>query len=418
MAIVKPFRGLRPPRNVVKDIVTRPFDVQNSIEARREMGSNKKSFFRITKPEVDFRDGIDEYHPEVYIHASRTLVNFEERGWLKQDVRECYYVYAQTMKGHTQYGIVLCTHVDEYLNGSIKKHELTRPDKEDDRTKHIYTTEANTEPVFLTYRRNRDIDNIVLKVIAKPAEYDFVTSDGFGHHFWVVNEDEDIRQITSAFREVPSMYIADGHHRISAAVRVAKLKAEDNPHHTGEEGYNYIMATCFPHNQLTIMSYNRLVKDLNGLSTEEFLDKLSEYFEIEEDDSDFIVKPTELHTMSIYLDGRCFVIKAKPETYDDQDPIKSLDVTIVSEYILDRILNLTDLRSGKRIQFVGEIRGMGELKRRVSSGDMALAIAYHPITMAQLMTIADSGYTMPPRATWFEPKLRSGLVLYKFDDSK
>lgn len=418
MAIVKPFRGLRPPRNIVKDIVTRPFDVQNSIEARREMGGNKKSLFRITKPEVDFRDGIDEYHPEVYIHAARTLTNFEERGWLKQDKKECYYVYAQTMKGRTQYGIVLCTHVNGYMNDTIKKHELTRTDKEEDRTKHIYSTEANTEPVFLTYRRNRDIDNIVLKVIAKPAEYDFVTSDGFGHHFWVVNEDEDIAQITALFEKVPALYIADGHHRIAAAVEVSKLKAKENPNHTGEEGYNYIMATCFPHNQLTIMSYNRLVKDLNGLSSQEFLNRLSEYFYIKEDDSDFIVKPTELHTMSIYLDGSCYVIKAKPRTYDDSDPIKSLDVSIVSEYILDKILNLTDLRSGKRIQYVGEIRGMGELKRRVDSGDMALAIAYHPILMDQLMEIADTGNTMPPRATWFEPKLRSGLILYKFYNRK
>lgn len=413
MAVIKPFKGLRPPRAIVNQLITRPFDVLSSAEARKEVGDNKKSLYRITKPEVDFADGIDEYHPDVYLRSTRNLSNFEERGWLKQDATENYYVYALTMKGKTQYGIVVCTHVDDYLNDHIKKHELTRTDKEDDRTKHITATDANTEPIFLTYPRNKSVDQLVLKVIATPAEYDFVTPDGFGHHFWIINKESDIKQITELFKSIPVMYIADGHHRSAAAVAVAQEKAKQNPNHTGKEEYNYFMAACFPENQLTIMAYNRLVKDLNGLSKDEFLEKLSEYFIISEQDSDVIVKPKELHVLSIYIEGKCYLLKAKENIIDDSTPINELDVTLLSKYILDKVLGITNLRTDKRIEFVGEIRGMGELRRRVDSGQMKLAIVLHPVTMQQLMNIADSGSIMPPKTTWFEPKLLSGLVLHK-----
>lgn len=416
MAVIKPFKGLRPPRAIVTQLISRPFDVLSSAEARKEVGDNKKSLYRITKPEVDFADGDDEYHPDVYEHSARNLNNFQERGWLKQDATENYYVYAQTMKGKTQYGLVVCNHVDDYLKDHIKKHELTRTDKEADRIKHIYTTEANTEPIFLTYRRNREIDQLVLKVIATPAEYDFITADGFGHHFWIINKEHDIKEITELFKTIPAMYIADGHHRAAAAVAVAQQKASENPNHTGKEEYNYFSAVCFPENQLTIMSYNRLIKDLNGLTTEEFLQRLEEFFVISEQDSDMIVKPTELHTISIYVDEKCYLLKAKEGIYNDSDPIDVLDVTLLSKYILDKALGITDLRSDKRIEFVGGIRGVGELKRRVDEGKMKLAVILYPVTMKQLMDIGDSGNIMPPKTTWFEPKLRSGLVLHKLTE--
>lgn len=412
MAIIKPFKGLRPPKQIVQEVVSRPYDVLSSFEARLEAEGNEKSLYRIIKPEVDFEEMIDEHHPDVYERAVLNFAKFQEKGWLVQDEYENYYLYAQTMNGKTQYGLVVCSHVDDYMSGKIKKHELTRKDKEEDRMKHVRVNDANIEPVFFAYPDNEELDKLVNRIIATPAEYDFTAADGVGHHFWVIDNREDIQKITDAFTKIPYLYIADGHHRSAAAALVGAEKAKNNPNHTGKEEYNYFMAACFPANQLNIIDYNRLVKDLNGLSTEEFLDKLKTHFDVEEKGSD-IVAPKSLHNFSIYLDGKCYSLTAKPDTYDDSDPIGVLDVTISSKYILDEILGIKDLRTDKRIDFVGGIRGLGELKQRVDNGEMKLAIALYPVTMKQLMDIADSGNIMPPKTTWFEPKLRSGLVIHK-----
>jgi len=414
MAVIKPFKGIRPPQSIVKDVVSRPYDVLSSLEARLEAEGNEKSLYRIIKPEIDFEEMIDEHHPDVYNRAVDNFNKFQEMGWLVQDAEEYYYVYAQTMNGKTQYGLVVCSHVDDYMNGKIKKHELTRRDKEEDRMKHVRINNANIEPVFFAYPDNKELDKIIKKVISLPAEYDFTAMDGVGHHFWVIREKEDIKKITDLFASIPNLYIADGHHRSAAAALVGAEKAKQNPDHKGDEEYNYFMAVCFPDNQLNIIDYNRLVKDLNGLSTTDFMKKLDEYFIVEEKGSE-ITPPSGLHNFSIYLDGKCYSLTAKAGTYDNNDPIGVLDVTISSKYILDEILGIKDLRSDKRIDFVGGIRGLGELKRRVDSGEMKLAIALYPVTMKQLMDIADSGNIMPPKTTWFEPKLRSGLVIHKLD---
>ncbi len=412
MAIIKPFKGLRPPRQIVQEVVSRPYDVLSSLEARLEAEGNEKSLYRIIKPEIDFEEIIDEHHPDVYERAVQNFEKFQEKGWLVQDDQERYYLYAQTMNRKTQYGFVVCSHVDDYMNGKIMKHELTRKDKEEDRMKHVRVNDANVEPVFFAYPDNAELDQIMNRVIDSPAEYDFTAPDGVGHHFWVIDNKENIQRITDAFSRIPSLYIADGHHRSAAAALVGAEKAKNNPNHTGNEEYNYFMAVCFPADQLNIIDYNRLVKDLNGLTSERFLEKLKTHFEVEEKGSD-IVSPTSLHNFSIYLDGKCYSLTAKPDTYDDNDPIGVLDVTISSKYILDEILGIEDLRTDKRIDFVGGIRGLGELKQRVDSGEMKLAIALYPVTMKQLMDIADSGNIMPPKTTWFEPKLRSGLVIHK-----
>jgi len=414
MAVIKPFKGVRPPKNIVCDVVSRPYDVLSSLEARLEAEGNEKSLYRIIKPEIDFEGVIDEHHPDVYNRAVENFNKFQEKGWLIQDPDEYYYVYAQTMNGKTQYGLVVCSHVEDYMNDRIKKHELTRRDKEEDRMKHVRINNANIEPVFFAYPENKELDTIVQAIISTPAEYDFVATDGVGHHFWVIKDRDAIVRITELFAAIPDLYIADGHHRSAAAALVGAEKAKQNPNHKGDEEYNYFMAVCFPDNQLNIIDYNRLVKDLNGLSTEEFSKKLEEHFIVEEKGSD-IVPPTGLHNFSIYLDGKCYSLTARAGTYDDNDPIGVLDVTISSKYILDEILGIKDLRSDKRIDFVGGIRGLGELKKRVDSGEMKLALALYPVTMKQLMDIADSGNIMPPKTTWFEPKLRSGLVIHKLD---
>ncbi|NDW11115.1 DUF1015 domain-containing protein [Dysgonomonas sp. 520] len=412
MAIIKPFKGLRPPREIVEDVVSRPYDVLSSLEAKLEAEGNEKSLYRIIKPEIDFDTDIDEHAPEVYERALQNFNKFQEKGWLVQDTQENYYVYAQTMNGRTQYGLVVCAHVDDYMDGRIKKHELTRRDKEEDRMKHVRVNDANIEPVFFAYHNNDELDKLVKKIIASPAEYDFVTSDGIGHHFWVIDNESDITAITDAFAKISDLYIADGHHRSAAAALVGAEKARQNPNHKGDEEYNYFMAVCFPDNQLSIIDYNRVVKDLNGLTPAEFIEQLEKHFIVEKRGSD-IETPKALHHFSIYLDGTCYELKAKPDTYDDSDPIGVLDVTISSKYILDEILDIKDLRSDKRIDFVGGIRGLGELKKRVDSGEMALALALYPVTMKQLMDIADTDNIMPPKTTWFEPKLRSGLVIHK-----
>lgn len=412
MTIVKPFRGIRPPKQIVDEVASRPYDVLNSEEARSECRGNEKSLYRIIKPEVDFPEGIDEHSPEVYRRAVRNFEMFQQKGWLVQDEDEHYYIYAQTMNGCTQYGLVVCCHIDDYKENRIKKHELTRREKEEDRMMHVRINDANIEPVFFTYSPNEVLDVILKKNIAKTPEYDFVSSDGVGHHFWVIDDRTDIEGITRAFATIPHLYIADGHHRSAAAALVGAEKARQNPNHRGDEEYNYFMAVCFPSDHLNIIDYNRLVTDLNGLSVSEFLARLSPYFVVEARGSE-IERPLHPHNFSIYLSGQCYSLEAKADTYDDSDPIGALDVTICSRYILDEVLGIKDLRSDNRIDFVGGIRGLGELKHRVDSGEMALAIALYPVTMKELMNVADSGNIMPPKTTWFEPKLRSGLVIHK-----
>ncbi len=402
---------MRPPKAMVREVASRPYDVLNSDEARREAAGNEKSLYHIIKPEIDFPVGKDEHDEDVYLKAAENYRMFCEKGWLLQDEKELYYVYAQTMNGKRQYGLVVAAAVDDYMSGKIKKHELTRRDKEEDRMKHVRVNNANIEPVFFAYPDNNKVNDIVERISSGVPEYDFVSVDGVGHHFWLVAEDEDIGRITELFAAMPAMYIADGHHRSAAAALVGAEKAKNNPNHRGDEEYNYFMAVCFPDTQLTIIDYNRVVKDLNGLTPEQFLARLEKNFVVEPTGSE-IAKPHNLHNFSIYLDGRSFSVTAKPGTYNDNDPIGQLDVTITSNLILDEILGITDLRSDKRIDFVGGIRGLGELKQRVDSGEMALAIALYPVSMKQLMDIADTGNIMPPKTTWFEPKLRSGLVIH------
>ncbi|MDR3143021.1 MAG: DUF1015 domain-containing protein [Tannerellaceae bacterium] len=410
---IKPFKGLRPPKHLVEQVASRPYDVLNSEEARREAGNNEKSLYHIIKPEIDFPAGTDEHDPEVYEKAAGNFQKFQDESWLVEDNKELYYVYAQTMNGRTQYGLAVCACVDDYMTGKIKKHELTRRDKEEDRMKHVYINNANIEPVFFAYPDNPELNAIVEKYTAKTPEYDFVAEpDGFGHTFWLIDDDKDIFRITDIFARIPALYIADGHHRSAAAALVGAEKAKQNPYHKGDEEYNYFMAVCFPANQLTIIDYNRVVKDLNGLSETEFLDKLTKRFTVEEKGTD-VYKPDALHNFSLYLGGKWYSLTAKPGTYNDNDPIGVLDVTISSNLILDEILGIKDLRSDKRIDFVGGIRGLEELKRRVDSGEMKVALALYPVSMKQLITIADTGNIMPPKTTWFEPKLRSGLVIHK-----
>lgn len=415
MATIKPFRGVRPPQGLVEQVASRPYDVLNSAEARAEAAGNEKSLYHIIKPEIDFPEGTDEHDPAVYLKAADNFKQFQEKGWLVQDAKACYYVYAQTMDGKTQYGLVVGAYVPDYMNGVIKKHELTRRDKEEDRMKHVRVNNANIEPVFFAYPDNAELDKIVAKYTARKPEYDFVAEqDGFGHTFWVIDEDADIQRITELFAQMPSLYIADGHHRSAAAALVGAEKAKQNPNHTGDEEYNYFMAVCFPANQLTIIDYNRVVKDLNGLTDEAFLHALEKNFVVEPKGEE-AYRPKALHNFSLYLSGQWYSLTARPGTYDDHDPIGVLDVTISSRLILDELLGIKDLRSDKRIDFVGGIRGLGELKRRVDSGEMRVALALYPVTMKQLMAIADTGNIMPPKTTWFEPKLRSGLVIHKLD---
>ena len=415
MVKIKPFKGIRPPKNLIEQVASRPYDVLNSAEAREEAAGNEKSLYHIIKPEIDFPEGTDEHDPRVYEKAAENFRMFQEKGWLVQDEKPCYYVYAQTMNGKTQYGLVVGAYVPDYMDGNIKKHELTRRDKEEDRMKHVRVNNANIEPVFFAYPENAELDAIVAKYVARKSEYDFVApGDGFGHTFWVIDADEDIEAITCAFEKMPAMYIADGHHRSAAAALVGAEKAKQNPNHKGDEEYNYFMAVCFPANQLTIIDYNRVVKDLNGLTPQAFIDALKKHFEVEEKGTE-IYKPKALHNFSLYVDGKWYSLTANPDTYDDNDPIGVLDVTISSKLILDEILGIKDLRSDKRIDFVGGIRGLSELKKRVDSGEMKMALALYPVSMKQLMDIADTGNIMPPKTTWFEPKLRSGLVIHKLE---
>ena len=413
MATIKPFKGIRPPKQFVEEVESRPYDVLNSEEARQEAGDNEKSLYHIIKPEIDFPEGTSEYDPRVYEKAAENFQKFQDNGWLVQDDKEQYYIYAQTMNGKTQYGLVVGAYVDDYLNGTIKKHELTRRDKEEDRMKHVRVNNANIEPVFFAYPDNAVLDELITRYAATEPEYDFIAPvDGFGHKLWVVADAADIATITEEFRKMPSLYIADGHHRSAAAALVGAEKAKQNPNHRGDEEYNYFMAVCFQASQLTILDYNRVVKDLNGLTSEEFLQRLSENFEVADMGTE-VYKPKQLHEFSLYLDSHWYSLKAKQGTFNDSDPIGVLDVDISSRLILDDILGIKDLRSSQRIDFVGGLRGLGELKRRVDSGEMRAALALYPVSMQQIMDIADSGKIMPPKATWFEPKLRSGLIIHK-----
>lgn len=410
MVRVKPFAAVRPPKELVREVAARPYDVLNSAEAKAE--ASEKSLLHITKPEIDFDPIIDEHSQAAYDKAVENFRQWQQRGWLVQDDRPYYYIYAQTMDGRTQYGLVVCAHTDDYSEGKIKKHELTRKEKEDDRMIHVNIQDANIEPVFFSYPDNDGIEAIVKKYTVREPEYDFTAEDGFGHHFWVIDEQSDIERITEIFKDIPAFYVADGHHRTAAAARVGAERKAANPNHRGDEEYNWFMAVAFPESQLKIIDYNRVVKDLNGLTPEQLLEKLSEDFTVTEKGNQ-VYKPEHLHNFSMYLDGKWYSLEAKPGRYDDSDPIGVLDVTILSNLVLDKILGIKDLRTDKRIDFVGGIRGLGELSRRVDNGEMAVAFALYPVSMKQLVDIADSGNIMPPKTTWFEPKLRSGLAIHK-----
>jgi uncharacterized protein (DUF1015 family) len=413
MALLKPFKGVRPPKSIAHLVASRPYDVLNSNEARSEAAGNEKSLLHLIKPEINFTPAIDEHEPEVYAKAAEMFNVFQQNGWLAQDEKECYYIYAQTMSGITQYGLVGCAGVQDYIDGIIKKHELTRPDKEEDRMKHVRITRANLEPVFFTYRANPELDGIVSSwVDSHPAEYDFTSSDNIGHHFWIIDNDQIINQITKLFAAISYTYVADGHHRTAAAALVGNEFCNANPDHDGTEEYNYFLAVHFPDNQLRIIDYNRVVKDLNGLTVAELLEKLEVSFTIQKQGPE-VYKPYCLHNFGLYLDKNWYSLTARPGTYNDLDPIGVLDVTISSDLILRDILGIHNLRTDKRIDFVGGIRGLGELQARVDTGEMAMALALYPVSMKQLMDIADTGNIMPPKTTWFEPKLRSGLVIHK-----
>jgi uncharacterized protein (DUF1015 family) len=413
MSKIKPFKGLRPPVELVKEVASRPYDVLNSEEARKEAG--EKSLLHITKPEIDFPAGTDEHSKEVYDKAVENFQKWQKNGWLVPEKKEMYYVYAQTMDGRTQYGLAACANVDDYMNGVILKHELTRKDKEEDRMMHVRINNANVEPVFFSYPAVAEIDEIVNSVIKNPPVYDFVASEGFGHHFWLIDDDATIARITELFKtKVPYLYVADGHHRTAAAALVGNEKKQKNPKHTGEEEYNYFLAVLFPDNQLKIIDYNRVVKDLNGMTPAQVIEKLKVNFDVADKGTE-IFKPAKLHEFSMYLDSKWYALNAKSGTYNDSDPIGVLDVTILSTLVLDQVLGIKDLRTDKRIDFIGGIRGLGELKKRVDSGEMKIAFALYAVSMQQLINIADTGNIMPPKTTWFEPKLRSGLVVHLLD---
>ncbi len=413
MATIKPFKGIRPPKELIEQIESRPYDVLNSEEAREEAKGNEKSLYHIIKPEIDFEVGTSEYDPRVYEQAAKNFKNFQEKGWLVQDEKDHYYIYAQTMNNKTQYGLVVGAYVNDYLDGTIKKHELTRKDKEEDRMKHVRVCDANIEPVFFAYPDNAALDQLIMRYATTAPEYDFIAPiDGFRHQFWIIENAEDINLITAEFEKMPALYIADGHHRSAAAALVGAEKAKQNPNHKGDEEYNYFMAVCFQASQLTILDYNRVVTDLNGLTEQEFLTRLEKDFIVEDKGTD-IYRPNALHNFSLYLNKHWYSLTAKDGTFDNSDPIGVLDVDISSRLIFDSILGIKDFRTDKRIDFVGGLRGLEELKRRVDSGEMQMALALYPVSMQQIMDIANTGNIMPPKATWFEPKLRSGLVIHK-----
>ena len=410
MVKVKPFAAVRPPKALAQEVASRPYDVLNSKEAKAEAG--EKSLLHIIKPEIDFDPIADEHSQQVYDKAVENFKLWQEKGWLVQDRKEMYYVYAQTMEGRTQYGLVVGANVEDYLTGKIKKHELTRKDKEEDRMIHVRIQNANVEPVFFAYPDNDEINGIVSEIVKNKPEYDYIADDGFGHTFWTVEDESTIKRITNIFATIPAFYVADDHHRTAAAALVGEEKRKSNPNHTGEEEYNYFLAVVFPESHLKIIDYNRVVKDLNGMTSADFIKKLNEDFVVENMGTD-IYKPAALHNFSMYINGSWYSLTAKPGTYDEKDPVGVLDVTVMSNLVFDKLLDIKDLRTSKRIDFIGGIRGLGELKKRVDSGEMAAAFALYPVSMRQLIDIADTGNIMPPKTTWFEPKLRSGLAIHK-----
>lgn len=412
MVKVKAFKGICPPAQLAKEVASRPYDVLSSAEAKQEAG--EKSLLHIIKPEIDFDPIADEHSQQVYDRAVENFTIWQDNGWLVQDESDNFYVYAQTMEGRTQYGLAVCCHYQDYLDGKIKKHELTRPDKEDDRMIHVRNQQANIEPVFFSYPAEKEIDAIVENIVkTQEPDFDFVAEDGFGHHFWRITDKATNDRIVQIFESIPALYVADGHHRTAAAARVGQEMASANPSHNGTEEYCWFLSVVFPDNQLRIIDYNRVVKDLNGLTPTQLIDALKENFEVKEVGKE-IHTPMGLHNFGMYLDGKWYSFTAKPGTYDDNDPIGTLDVTVLSDLVLDKILGIKDLRTDKRIDFVGGIRGLGELQKRVDSGEMKVAFALYPVSMKQLIDIADSGNIMPPKTTWFEPKLRSGVVIHSF----
>ncbi len=416
MVRIKPFRGIRPPKEYAAEVASRPYDVLNSVEAKAE--ATERSLLHIIKPEIDFDPIADEHSQQVYDKAVENFRKWRAEGWLRQDPEEYYYIYAQTMDGRTQYGLAMCCHFEDYLSGAIKKHELTRTDKEEDRMIHVRNQKANIEPVFFAYPDNAEINEIVADVVKNnPPEYDFTAEDGFGHHFWVIRDRKTIDRITEIFAGIPALYVADGHHRTAAAARVGAEFRAKNPHHTGNEEYCYFLAVTFPANQLRIIDYNRVIRDLNGMTPAEFVEALRTDFEVEKIGGE-VYRPARLHNFAMYLDGAWYSLTAREGTYDDDDPIGVLDVTVLSNRVLDKLLDIKDLRTSKRIDFVGGIRGLGELRRRVDSGEMKVAFALYPVSMKQLIDIADTGNIMPPKTTWFEPKLRSGVVIHSFEEGK
>ena len=411
MVKIKAFCGVRPPQEFAHEVASRPYDVLNSIEAKSEAG--EKSLLHIIKPEIDFEPMIDEHDEAVYEKAVENYKEWKQKGWLVKESQECYYIYAQTMNGKRQYGLVACCHFEDYVNGHIKKHELTRADKEEDRMKHVNAQSANLEPVFFAYPEREDMNAIVERVVTGKPEYDFVSEDGVGHTLWLIDSEEDIANITAIFEQISALYVADGHHRTAAAARVGEERTKANAAHTGKEEYCWFLAVIFPGEQLNIIDYNRLVRDLNGLTEEEFIAAVEENFVVEDKGVE-IYKPDTLHNFGMYLNGRWYSLTAKEGTYDDEDPIGVLDVTVLSNLVLNKVLGIKDLRRDKRIDFVGGIRGLGELQRRVDRGEMKVAFALYPVSMQQIIDIADSGNIMPPKTTWFEPKLRSGVVIHEF----
>lgn len=411
MVKIKPFCAIRPPKEYAAEVASRPYDVLNSVEAKQE--ATERSLLHIIKPEIDFDPIADEHSEAVYQKAVENFQRWQAEGWLQQDEEEYYYVYAQTMEGRTQYGLAMCCHYEDYRSGAIKKHELTRPDKEEDRMIHVRNQQANIEPVFFAYPDDEEVNRIVAEVVKGEPEYDFTAADGFGHQLWVIRDRKTNDRLTELFAAIPALYVADGHHRTAAAARVGAECESKNPNHTGEEEYCYFLAVTFPASQLKIIDYNRVVKDLNGLTPDQLLEKLGESFVVEKRGAEEY-RPNALHNFSMYLEGAWYSLTAKEGTYNDSDPIGVLDVTVLSDLVLDKIFDIKDLRTSKRIDFVGGIRGLGELKRRVDSGEMKVAFALYPVSMQQLINIADTGNIMPPKTTWFEPKLRSGVVIHSF----
>lgn len=413
MAVFKPFRAYRPIPNKAEAVASRPYDVLNSSEAREEVGCNPDSFLHVIKPEIGLDEDVNPYSDKVYKQGADVFAEFIEKGILFQDSKPYFYIYRLTMDNRTQTGVVGCCHFEEYYEGKIKKHELTRTAKEEDRVKHVAALNANSEPVFFSYRESLQINKLISQIVAEPSEYDFVADDHVRHELWVVKDEPKIANFESLFEEVPVLYVADGHHRTAAAARIGQQRKESNPNHTGDEEYNLFLAVLFSDQELEIFDYNRVIKDLNGLTEDEFITKLKKIC-ILIDESIDPIKPSIKGDFSVFINGKWYCFRPTGKI-DNNDPILDLDVTYLSSKIFDPILGIKDQRKDERIDFVGGIRGLKELERRVNSGEMTVAFALHPVSMNELLAVADAGEIMPPKSTWFEPKLRSGLFIHNLD---